>query len=79
MKIVENTPKSSSMRSNVWIISIELTVRRLVTDRSLPVLTFGDMERILADRKYCERCAERLAEIVIDLKDYRGVTRLYLT
>ena len=61
-------------------VSLELTVRRLVTEKSLPVLTIGDLERVLSDRKYCERCAERLAEIVMDLEErHLGVTRLYLT
>lgn len=60
--------------------SLELTVRRLVTESSLPVLTIGDLERVLGDRQYCERCAERLAEIVLDLEErHLGVTRLYLT
>ena len=53
-------------------VSLELTVRRLVTNMSLPVLTIGDLERVLADREYCERCAERMAEIIIDLEGYRG-------
>lgn len=57
-------------------VSLELTVRRLVTKTSLPVLTIGDLERVLTDREYCERCAERLGEIVFDLEGYRGVTRL---
>jgi hypothetical protein len=43
-----------------------------------PVLTIGDLNRVLHDRDYCERCAERLAEIVLDLVALRGVTRLYL-
>lgn len=60
--------------------SLEFTVRRLVTDISLPVITIGDLDRILVDRGYCERCAEQLAEIVMDLEErYRGVTRLYLS
>jgi len=60
--------------------SLELTVRRLVTPTSLPVLTIGDLERVLKDGKYCERCAERLAEIVLDLEErHLGITRLYLT
>lgn len=59
--------------------SLELVVRHLVTSTSLPVLTIGDLERVLVDREYCQRCAERLAAIVIDAEDYRGVTRLYLS
>jgi len=60
--------------------SLELTIRHLVTAISLPVLTIGDLKRVLRDRKYCERCAARLAEIVIDLEErHLGVARLYLS
>ena len=58
--------------------SLELTVRHLVRPTSLPVLTIGDLNRVLSNRKYCQRCAEQLAEIVLDLENYRGITRLYL-
>jgi len=58
--------------------SLELSVRRLITPDSLPVLTIGNLERVLADPTYCRACAERLAEIVDELHKYRGVTRLYL-
>ena len=58
--------------------SLELTIRRLYAPNILPVLTIGDLNRVLHDRDYCERCAERLAEIVLDLVALRGVTRLYL-
>ena len=58
--------------------SLELTIRRLYTSSILPVVTIGDMNRVLHDRDYCARCAIRLAEIVLDLEALRGVTRLYL-
>lgn len=60
-------------------VSLELTIRRLVTATSLPVLTIGNVDRVLKEREYCERCAYRLAEIVFDLDDHLGVTRLYLS
>ena len=60
-------------------VSLELSIRRLLTATSLPVLTIGDLDRVLHDGNYCERCAERLAEIVFELEErYLGVTRLYL-
>lgn len=60
--------------------SLELTIRRLVTATSLPVLTIGDLDRVLNDRKYCERCAHQLAEVVFDIEErYLGVIRLYLS
>lgn len=58
--------------------SLEMSVRRLVTPDSLPVLTIGNLQRVLADPIYCRACAERLAEIVDELPKYRGITRLYL-
>ncbi len=58
--------------------SLELTIRRLYAPNILPVLTIGDINRVLYDRNYCERCAIRLTEIVLDLDTLRGVTRLYL-
>jgi hypothetical protein len=59
-------------------ISLELTIRRLVTSESLPVITIGNLGRVLARPEYCKRCAKRLAEIVLDLEDLRGITRLYI-
>lgn len=58
--------------------SLEIAIRCLVTSDSLPVLTIGNLQRVLADPTYCRACAERLAEIVDELHRYRGVTRLYL-
>ncbi len=59
-------------------ISLELTIRRLLTSESLPVITIGNLGRVLARPEYCNQCAERLAEIVLDLEDLRGITRLYI-
>lgn len=58
--------------------SLELAIRRLVTPDSLPVLTIGNLQRVLVDPTYCRACAERLAEIVDELHKYRGVTRLFI-
>ncbi len=58
--------------------SLEFAIRRLVTPDSLPVLTIGNLQRVLADPAYCRACAERLAEIVDELHKYRGVTRLFI-
>ena len=40
--------------------SLELAARRLFTETSLPILTIGDLDRVLLDRKYCEQCATDL-------------------
>lgn len=60
-------------------LSLEIVMQQYVTSDSLPVHTIGDLERVLRDRRYCERCAERLAEIIFDLSAYRGIPRVYLT
>jgi hypothetical protein len=58
--------------------SLEIIIRRLITPESLPVVTIGNLKRLLAVREYRERCAIRLAEIVLDLEKVRGVTRLFI-
>jgi hypothetical protein len=58
--------------------SLEFTIRRLVTPESLPVLTIGNLGAVLGDPDYCLRCAVRLLEIVLDLENLRGITRLFL-
>ena len=58
--------------------SLERTLIEEHTPLSLPVLTVGRAQRLLADKAYRDACAERLAEIVIDLDMYRGIPRLYL-
>jgi hypothetical protein len=58
--------------------SLEQTLLDELTPTSLPVLTFGSGKRFLADREYRINCAERVAEIIVDIEQYRGVTRLYV-
>ncbi len=58
--------------------SLEQTLRDELTATSLPVLTFGDSKRFLSDRDYRSQCAEKVAEIIFDLEQYRGVPRLYI-
>lgn len=57
--------------------SLENTLRRENTPSSLPVLTIGRVGRIV-ERKYRERCAARLAEIVFELEKYLGASRLFI-
>lgn len=59
-------------------VSLELTIRRLITPESLPVLTIGNLKRVLRRPEYCQQCADKLAEIVLVLEKHRGMTRLYL-
>jgi len=59
--------------------SLEHVIRYLLNSTSLPVLTIGNLKRVLPDPEYCTNCAERLADIISELDKYRGVTRLYLS
>ena len=60
-------------------VSLEVVIQHLVQPASLPVLTIGDLDRVLKDMVYCERCAQRLADVVFELEKFLGITRLYLT
>ncbi|MBF0118948.1 MAG: hypothetical protein HQK79_08940 [Desulfobacterales bacterium] len=44
---------------------------------SMPVLTIGRISRI-KKRHYRERCAERIAEIVSDIKNYLCTDRIFI-
>jgi hypothetical protein len=57
--------------------SLEQTIREENTPRSYPVVTISRRDH-LDQRDYRRRCAERLAEIVIDLERYRGVSRIFI-
>lgn len=57
--------------------SLERTMREEGLSGSLPVLTIGSVHR-LDDSAYREACAERLAEIVVDIEQYRGVPRTFI-
>lgn len=58
--------------------SLEFAIRTLLTSTSLPVITIGNLKRVIPDHVYREQCAERLAEIVYDLEDFRGVMRIFI-
>jgi hypothetical protein len=58
--------------------SLETTIRTLGTANSLPVFTLADAHRILQERSYAERVADRLLEYLFDIDNVRGTGRLYL-
>jgi hypothetical protein len=58
--------------------SLEATIRALSTPNSLPVFTLADAQRVLQERSYAERVADRLLEYLFDIDNCRGVGRLYL-
>lgn len=57
--------------------SLEQTLREENTLTSLPVLTISDIRK-LADKRYRERCAAKIVEIVIDLQKNLGRSRIYV-
>jgi hypothetical protein len=58
--------------------SLEQTIRRLGSSTSLPVLTIGDANRLMNDRRYAEDVAARLLDYIRDIEMLRGSGRLYL-
>ena len=58
--------------------TLESVLRRLTTPTTWPVFTIGNVERVMRDPVYCGHCAERLAEYMLALDNYRGTPRLYL-
>lgn len=58
--------------------SLEQVMREEITSTSLPVITISDADRLFNDSQYRERCAVSLVEIVLDINDYMGVSRLFI-
>ncbi len=57
--------------------SLEQTIREENMQDSLPVLTIGNLDRV-KERVYRERCAERIAEIVMEPENYSGIGRIFI-
>ena len=57
--------------------SLEKTIRDENTPYSLPVLTIGNVSRML-DRGYLERCKLRLLEVMLYLDNYAGAGRVFI-
>jgi len=57
--------------------SLEQTIREENSTTSLPVLTIGNVARIV-EQAYREQCVIRLVEIVLDLANYLGTARLFI-
>lgn len=58
--------------------SLEKVMREENTPISLPVITVGNINRLLAEPDYRECCVTRLIEIVVDIEDYRGTRRIFI-
>lgn len=57
--------------------SLEQTIRNEGNSTSLPVITIGNLDR-LVERDYREQCSARLADIVLSIENYLGVSRLFI-
>jgi hypothetical protein len=57
--------------------SLERTICEENKPDSLPVLTVGSLDRI-KQRDYRERCADRIAEIILELDNYLGTARIFI-
>jgi len=57
--------------------SLEKTIREENTPVSLPVVTIGNVSRML-DRGYLERCKLRLLEVMLYLDYYAGAGRVFI-
>jgi hypothetical protein len=58
--------------------SLELVIRSENTEGSLPVVTLANSDRILNDRPYAEKTAERLLDYLTRIDDFRDAGRIYV-
>jgi hypothetical protein len=58
--------------------SLEQVMREEGTVVSLPIVTIGNIDRLLADPQYRERCVNRLVEIIVEIEDLRGARRIFI-
>ena len=58
--------------------SLEQVMREENTSTSLPIVTIGNIDRLMAEPDYRERCVDRLVDIVIDIEDYQGARRIFI-
>lgn len=58
--------------------SLEQVMREENTAISLPVITIGNVNRLLAETDYREQCVNRLVEIIVDIEAMRGARRIFI-
>jgi hypothetical protein len=58
--------------------SLEFASQRLNQPESLPVVTIADADRVTLERRYAERVAAEILEILYDIDRFRGARRLYV-
>ncbi|OQY26779.1 MAG: hypothetical protein B6244_12380 [Candidatus Cloacimonetes bacterium 4572_55] len=64
-------------RNSKGVDSLQQTIEREGTFESLPILTFGNIDR-LSEKTYRERCIARIFEIATNISNYRGCGRLFI-
>lgn len=58
--------------------SLEQVMREKNTPASLPVLTIGNINRLLTEPEYRNRCVNRLVDIIVNIEDYKGARRIFI-
>ncbi|MEK7830510.1 MAG: ACP S-malonyltransferase [Acidobacteriota bacterium] len=64
-------------RNNKGETSLQATIEREKQPDSLPVVTISDKDA-LSRGDYRRRVSENLAQIIVDLANYRGVSRVFV-
>ena len=72
------TGHAAANRNKSGIDSLEQVLREEHSPQSLPVLTVSRAKKLMNNRAYRNACAERIAEILLDLDAYRGIPRLFI-
>lgn len=57
--------------------SLEMVIRGESQPDSLPVITLADARRVLRERAYAEKTAERILDYLVNFDQYRGAGRLF--
>lgn len=57
--------------------SLEITIREENTATSLPVITVGNVDRMIA-KAYRDKCESRLLEVVLYIENYLGAGRVFI-
>ncbi len=58
--------------------SLHDVLERLAGNKSRPVITVGNLRSVILDKRYCQACAEAIAEIALNEALYIGIPRLYI-
>jgi hypothetical protein len=58
--------------------ALEMVIRDQNRADSLPVITLADAGRVLQDRAYAEKTAEKVLDYLMRIDEVRGVGRLYV-